>query len=63
MRQSIKIQRSGRVLSAATEAMIREAIDHTQKSLDLLQSILDANTAQTASRRIKAQWEHASIVH
>jgi hypothetical protein len=52
-----RTQRSGRVLSAANEAKLREAIDHCQQSIALMQAVLDANDQTT----IENSWRHAPV--
>jgi hypothetical protein len=52
------IRRSGRVLSAASEAKLREALDHLQQAMAAVQAVLDSNDEQIT---IENSWSHAPV--
>jgi hypothetical protein len=40
------VRRSGRVLSAESEAQLREALDHLEQAIAAVQQVLDSNDQQ-----------------
>jgi triosephosphate isomerase len=54
-------QRSGRAISAAAEAKLREARDHSLAMIACIEQVLASNDKQRAARAIQKQWSHVTI--